>query len=142
MARVDRPRRVDRAPRGDERLPGHLAAEHALAPLLRAPAAEQVHLERLEIEELDQVVERVLLAVGHDGAGYGTACVHGARHAVSSVIAARYGAERMVNDPGSRSRSTDARRATHRGRSPQRRGDRHTRPPASGPRTGSPAQSR
>ena len=59
MARVDRPGRVDRASRGDERLPGHLPAEHPLAPLLRAAAAEQVDLERLEIEELDQVVERV-----------------------------------------------------------------------------------
>ena len=42
---------LDRAARGDERLPGDLAAEDALAALLRAPAAEEVHLELLEVED-------------------------------------------------------------------------------------------
>jgi hypothetical protein len=44
------------AARGDERLPRDLPADHALAVLLRAPSAEDVHLELLEIEELDQSV--------------------------------------------------------------------------------------
>ena len=50
------------------------AAEDPLPPLLRAASPEEVDLERLQIEQLDQVVERALFAVGHDCAGYGTAC--------------------------------------------------------------------
>ena len=49
---------VHRAARGDQRLPGHLAAEDPLAVLLRAAAAEDVHLELLQVEERDQPVER------------------------------------------------------------------------------------
>ena len=49
---------LDGAARGDERLARDLTAEHALAVLVRAQAAEQVHLELLELEEFDQLVER------------------------------------------------------------------------------------
>ncbi len=58
MQRVHRPVGVDGAPGGDQRLRRDLAAEDALLVLVRARAPEQVHLERLELEELDQVVER------------------------------------------------------------------------------------
>ena len=50
---------LDRAPRGHQRLAGHLSAEHPLAILLRAAAAEDVHLELLEVEDLDQLADRV-----------------------------------------------------------------------------------
>ena len=43
-------RALDRAGGRDQRLADHLAAEHALPADLRAAAAKQVHLERLEIE--------------------------------------------------------------------------------------------
>ena len=56
MQRVD-VAAVHGAARGDQRLPGHLAAEDPLAVLLRAPAAEDVHLELLQVEERDQPVE-------------------------------------------------------------------------------------
>ena len=42
---------------GDERLPGDLATEHTLAVLVRGGAAEEVHFDRLEIEQGHQVVE-------------------------------------------------------------------------------------
>ena len=45
------------ASRRDQRLADHLPAEDALATLLRARAAEQVDLDRLEIEELDQSLQ-------------------------------------------------------------------------------------
>ena len=57
MAGVDDPGRVHRAARGDERLARHLAAEHPLCVLLRAATTEQVHLERFEVEQRDEVVE-------------------------------------------------------------------------------------
>ena len=41
---------------GDQRLGGHLAAEHPLAVGLRLAAAEQVDVERLEVEERDELV--------------------------------------------------------------------------------------
>ena len=53
---------LDRAHGGDQRLADHLAAEHALPADLRAAAAEQVHLERLEIENVEQIL---------DGGGHG-----------------------------------------------------------------------
>src|SRR4051794_30055055 len=49
------------AARRDHRLPDHLAAEHPLPAGLRAAPAEQVHLDRLEIEDGDQVDQ----AFGH-----------------------------------------------------------------------------
>ena len=58
VQRVHVPVGVDGAPRRDERLPRDLPAEHALAVLVGADAAEQVHLELLELEQVDQIVER------------------------------------------------------------------------------------
>ena len=49
---------VDGPGRGDERLAGDLPAEHPLALLVRRGAAEDVHLDRLEIEQGDEGVER------------------------------------------------------------------------------------
>src|SRR5450631_4209857 len=46
------------------RLPNHLPAEHPLPACFRAVAAEQVHLERFEIEDRNQVNQ----AFGHCGA--------------------------------------------------------------------------
>ena len=58
MQRVHLPARVfDRAGRGDQRLTGDLAAEHALAALVGRAAAEDVDLDRLEVEQLDEIVE-------------------------------------------------------------------------------------
>ena len=48
---------VDRAGRGDERLAGDLAAEDPLAVLVRRAAAEDVDLDRLEVEQGDEIVE-------------------------------------------------------------------------------------
>ncbi len=50
---------VDGAAGGHQRLPQHLATEHALRPLLGAAAAEDVHLELFEVEERDQGVQRL-----------------------------------------------------------------------------------
>ena len=49
---------VDGAAGGDERLREHLPAEHADPSLFEAHPAEQVHFEALEIEHVDQIVER------------------------------------------------------------------------------------
>ncbi len=49
-------------PRGDQRLPGHLPAEHPLHPLVRAAAAEDVDLDLLQIQQIDQVVQ----SLAHD----------------------------------------------------------------------------
>ena len=46
---------VDRACRGDERLTGNLTTEHALAVLVGLDAAEDIHLDRLEVEEFDEI---------------------------------------------------------------------------------------
>ncbi len=54
---------LDRPSGRDQGLARHLAAEDPLAVLLRAAPAEDVHLELLEVEELDQVVERCVHAV-------------------------------------------------------------------------------
>ena len=48
---------VDRACRGDQRLAGHLPAEHPLAALVGRDAPEDVDLDGLEVEQGDQVVE-------------------------------------------------------------------------------------
>ena len=56
MQRVD-DALLDGAPRGDERLARDLAAEDAETHVLRASAAEEVHLELLEVEDDQQLVE-------------------------------------------------------------------------------------
>jgi hypothetical protein len=43
----------DRANRSHQRLPNHLAAKHALPADLWRAAAEQVHFERFEIENIE-----------------------------------------------------------------------------------------
>ncbi len=58
---------LDRAHGGDQRLPDHLAAEHALPADLRRAAAEQVHLQRLEIEDVEQILD----GGGHGGLRFG-----------------------------------------------------------------------
>ena len=44
---------LDGAHRGDQRLPDHLSAEHALPAILRRAAAKQVHLELFEVEHIE-----------------------------------------------------------------------------------------
>ena len=44
---------LDGAHRGDQRLPDHLSAEHALPAVLRRAAAKQVHLELFEVEHIE-----------------------------------------------------------------------------------------
>src|SRR5664279_4342766 len=58
--------RLHGAHRCDQRLANHLAAEHALPADLRRTSAEQVHLERLEIEDVEQVLD------GAGGGGHGS----------------------------------------------------------------------
>ena len=48
---------LDGAARGHERLPEHLSAEHLRTADVAALAAEQVHLEPLELEHFQQVGE-------------------------------------------------------------------------------------
>ena len=57
MQRVHGAGLVDRAGGGDERLAGDLATEHSLALLVGGVAAEDVDLDRVEVEEIDEVVE-------------------------------------------------------------------------------------
>ena len=58
VQRMHVPVGVDGSPRRDQRLPRDLTAEHALTILVGAHAAEQVHLELLELEQVDEIVER------------------------------------------------------------------------------------
>ena len=53
---------VDRAGRSHQRLAGHLSTEHPLSILVGRVAAEDVHLDRFEVEQPDEVVQRRLLA--------------------------------------------------------------------------------
>lgn len=46
-----------RAPRGDQRLAGNLSAEDPLRPFSRAAAAEDVHLNLLQIKNVEQLPE-------------------------------------------------------------------------------------
>ena len=62
VQRVHRPARVDRARRRHQRLAQHLAAEDALPALVAAGAAEQVVLQRLEVEGGEESVQRALAA--------------------------------------------------------------------------------
>ena len=78
MQRVDRAA-VDGPSGRDERLAGDLTAEDPLAVLLRAPAAEDVHLELLEVEDREQLGERV----GHDRRASGVG------RALSTIAAGR-----------------------------------------------------
>ena len=57
VQRVHRAGLVDRAGGGDERLAGDLPAEHALALLVGGVTAEDVDLDRVEVEQGDEVVE-------------------------------------------------------------------------------------
>ncbi len=50
---------VDRAPGGHEGLPGHLAAEDALALLVGLDTPEDVDLDRLEVEQVDEKLQRL-----------------------------------------------------------------------------------
>src|SRR5690242_16119783 len=52
------PRRdvIDSAARRHQRLTKHLAAKHALPAGLRGAAAKQIHFQRLEVEDTDQVL--------------------------------------------------------------------------------------
>ena len=58
MHRVRPPIAVDGAARRHQRLREHLAAVEAHAVGVEADAAEEVDLERLEVEEADEIVER------------------------------------------------------------------------------------
>ena len=60
MQRVHRTARVYGARRRHQRLPQHLAAVDPLPAFVAAGAAEQVVLERLEVEGGEQRVERAL----------------------------------------------------------------------------------
>ena len=57
---VDDPPGLHGAGGGDERLTGHLPAEHALAVLVGGQPAEDVHLDRLEVEQLHEGIDGVL----------------------------------------------------------------------------------
>ncbi len=67
VQRMRRPRRhvLDGAAGGDQRLADHLAAEHPLPARLRRAAAEQVHLQRLEIENVEDFL---------NGGGHALSC--------------------------------------------------------------------
>ena len=67
MQRVHPSVGLDRSARRDQRLTGDLTTEHALHVDVGAGAAEDVDLDRFELEHLDQRVDRVLLHGGHPG---------------------------------------------------------------------------
>ncbi len=50
---------IDGSGGGDQRLAGDLATEHALTVLVGLHAAEDVDLDRLEVEQFDQILECV-----------------------------------------------------------------------------------
>ena len=60
-----------RPPGGDQRLPGDLAAVHPLHRLVGRPAAEDVDLDLLQVEQVEELVQRVAhepaAAAGTDG---------------------------------------------------------------------------
>src|SRR5262249_25782548 len=64
VQRVAQPGVGHRAGPGGQRLAGHLAAEEALAVLVGGHAPEDVDLDRFEVEQLHEVVDRLL---GHGG---------------------------------------------------------------------------
>ncbi len=59
MQRMHRALAVGGAARRDQRLAGHLAAEHPLQGLLGAATAEDVDLDLLQIEQVDESFRRV-----------------------------------------------------------------------------------
>ena len=61
---MDAPVLFDGAAGGDERLTGDLAAEHPLHRCVRGQPAEERLLERLDVEQLQQNIKR-LLGIGH-----------------------------------------------------------------------------
>jgi hypothetical protein len=61
VQRVHPSLRVDRASARDQRLPGDLPAEHALHRRVGGEPAEQRVLEALDVEQLEQHVERLIL---------------------------------------------------------------------------------
>src|SRR5918994_3804865 len=91
VERVDSPVGLDRAGGGHQRLAGHLPAEDPLAVLVRRDAPEDVDLDRLEVEQLDQIVDGVLR---HAGKSYRRATV---RVGVSSHL----GFPAVTEDTGS-----------------------------------------
>ena len=67
VQRVHEAERVlDRSGGRDEGLAGDLTAEHALAVLLRRHASEQVDLDRFQVEQVDQIVERSVVVAHPD----------------------------------------------------------------------------
>ena len=62
---------LDRAPRGHEGLPGHLAAEDTLALLIGLGTPEDVDLNRLEVEQVDEELQRLAHGVMIAGGGEG-----------------------------------------------------------------------
>jgi hypothetical protein len=92
---------VDRPRRRDQRLTGDLSAKHALAVLVGGTTAEEVHLDRLEVEEVDQIVERTLV---HRGRHVATArCGSAITFVAAEVRDAESGPgfEITLRDPGS-----------------------------------------
>ena len=61
--------RLDGAGRRDERLAEHLAAENALPTIFRAATAEEVVLERLQVEDAEQVFDGGLPCPSSPGIG-------------------------------------------------------------------------
>ena len=61
MQRVHASFRVNRATAGDERLAGDLATEHSLHRGVRRQPPEQRVLQPLDVEQLQQQVERLVL---------------------------------------------------------------------------------
>ena len=59
---------IDRASSCHQRLTRHLASEDALSIFVRRVSAEDIDLDHLEVEQLDEIVER------------GLAALHGGRH--------------------------------------------------------------
>ncbi len=59
MQRVNRAVARHGAPRGDQRLAGHLAAEHPLNRLVGRPATEDVDLDLLQVKQVKQFVQAV-----------------------------------------------------------------------------------
>ena len=106
---------LDRATRRHERLPGHLAAEHALAFLVELGAPEDVHLNGLEVQKADEELQGL---------------AHG------SILAGRHGRPVRVRAHRPVAPATLRRRGQHRKRNSS------SRPPFSGASPRRPTRSR